>query len=268
MSRSSQPEGPKHVLITGASSGIGAALARHYARPGVMLSLAGRDEERVNGIALECEALRAQAEGAVVDVVDARAVAEWVLRRDALRSVDLVVANAGIGGATAVATPFGEAPEDARLIFNVNMLGVVNTVTPLVPLFAERGRGQIAIMSSLAGLLGIPHTPAYSASKAAAAVYGDALRRLLLPRGVEVCVVYPGYVATPMSDSLPFPRPFLWSVEKAAAHIAKGLAAGRGEIVFPRRLHLAIRLGGILPKRLLDRILAGRAARDLEREKP
>jgi short-subunit dehydrogenase len=268
MTGASPTDGPRHVLITGASSGIGAALAHHYARPGVTLSLSGRDADRVEAVAAACRALGAQAEGAVVDVVDAAAVADWIARRDALLPVDLAFANAGIGGATAVATPFGEEPEAARLIFNVNMLGVVNTVAPLVPLMAGRGRGQIAIVSSLAGLLGLPHTPAYSASKAAAAVYGDAMRRLLSPGGVKVCVVYPGYVETPMSDSLPFPRPFLWSVEKAAAHIAKGLAAGRAEIIFPRRLHLAIRVGGLLPRRLLDTILARRAARDLEREKP
>ncbi len=268
MTGASPTDGPGHVLITGASSGIGAALARHYARAGLTLSLSGRNADRIEAVAAACRALGAEAEGVVVDVVDAAVMADWISRRDALRPVELVVANAGIGGGTAVATKTGETPEDARLIFNVNMLGVVNTIAPLVPTMVGRGRGQIAIVSSLAGLLGIPHTPAYSASKAAAAVYGDAMRRLLLPSGVKVCVVYPGYVETPMSDSLPFPRPLLWSVEKAAVHIAKGLAAGRGEIIFPRRLHLAIRAGGLLPRRVLDTILARRAARDLEREKP
>lgn len=256
----------RHILITGASSGIGAALARLYARPGVTLSLTGRNVERIEAVATACVARGASVEGAVLDVVDAAAMAEWVLRRDASVPIDLVIANAGVGGSTAVGTHAGESPEDARLILNVNMLGVLNTLTPLIPALVRRGRGQIAIVSSMAGFLGLPHTPVYSASKAAAGIYGDALRRLLMPRGVRVSVVYPGYVETPMSDSLPFARPFLWSVEKAAKHIARELERGRKKIIFPRRLHLVIRFARLLPERWLDAILARRAARDLDRE--
>jgi short-subunit dehydrogenase len=256
----------RHILITGASSGIGAALARLYAQPGVTLSLSGRNVERIEGVAADCAARGADVEGVALDVVDAAAMAQWVLRRDETLPIDLVIANAGIGGATAVATQAGESADDARLILDVNMLGVLNTLIPLLPALVRRGRGQIAIVSSMAGFLGLPHTPVYSASKAAAGIYGDALRRLLMPSGVRVSVVYPGYVETPMSDSLPFARPFLWSVEKAARHIARELERGRRRIIFPRRLHLVIRFARLLPERWLDAILARRAARDLDRE--
>jgi short-subunit dehydrogenase len=118
----------------------------------------------------------------------------------------------------------------------------------------------------MAGFLGLPHTPVYSASKAAAGIYGDALRRLLMPHGVRVSVIYPGYVETPMSDSLPFERPFLWSVDKAAKHIARELVKGCRRIIFPRRLHAVMILARLLPERWLDAFLARRAARDLDRE--
>lgn len=258
---------PRHILITGASSGMGAALARLYAQPGVTLSLAGRNAERIEAVVAECAARGAIVEGVLLDVVDAAGMAEWVLRRDESVPIDLIVANAGIGGATAVGTHAGETPDDARLVLNVNMLGVINTINPLIPALLRRGRGQIAIVSSIAGFLGIPHTPAYSASKAAAGIYGDALRRLLMLRGVRVSVIYPGYVETPMSDSLPFPRPFLWSVEKAAKHIARELAKGRRRIIFPRSLYFVIRVARLLPERWLDALLARRAARDLDRER-
>lgn len=267
-SANERPEVSSHILITGASSGIGAALARLYAQPGVMLSLSGRNAERLDAVVADCREFGALVEGVLVDVVDAAAMAQWVSRRDALKEIDLVFANAGIGGSTAVATRTGELPEHARLILNINMMGVINTLTPLIPAFVARGRGQIAIVSSMAAFLGLPHSPVYSASKAAAGIYGDALRRLLMSSGVRVSVVYPGYVETPMSDSLPFERPLLWSVEKAAKHIARNLAKGKSRIIFPSGLYLVVILARLLPARWLDRIMAREAARDLARVRP
>lgn len=254
---------PRHVLITGASSGIGAELARLYAAPGVRLSLTGRHAERLAAVAAACRERGAHVETAIVQIVDAEALAAWVVECDATQNIDLVVANAGIGGARSIASPMGEDIEAAREILTVNVLGVVNTVAPLIPRLAGRGHGQIAIMASIAALVGLPHSPAYCASKAAVSVYGDALRRLLLPTGVSVSVIYPGYVDTPMSASLPFERLLLWPSDKAARHIADQLAKGRRTIAFPRLLHWVIRASGWLPAALLDKLLAERARRDL-----
>jgi short-subunit dehydrogenase len=178
----------------------------------------------------------------------------WLFACDSVVPVDLIVANAGIGGAPVLVENAGET-DAARRIISVNTLGVVNTVTPLLPRLIGRRAGQIAIVSSLSAFVGVPASPAYSASKAAAGIYGDALRRLLAPHGVRITTVYPGFVDTPMSQSLGFRGPFLWSADRAAVHIARGLARGRREMLFPWPLSLAARCIRSLPTALVDRLL-------------
>jgi short-subunit dehydrogenase len=200
---------PDHVVITGASSGIGAALARAYSRPGVRHSLLGRDQTRLTQIALDSRIRGADVKVHSCDVFDAPGMESWLLEVDSLHPVDLVIANAGIGGSKALAQNSLEAGDVARRILSTNVVGVVNTVTPLLPRFVARGHGHIAIVSSLAAFLGLPDCPAYSASKAALRIYGDALRRLVGPQGVDVSVICPGFINTPMSASLPFRPPLV-----------------------------------------------------------
>lgn len=245
---------PRHVAITGASSGLGAALAMAYAKRGALLSLSGRNRERLDGVAAKCAAASA-IDIAPLDVLDAEATRQWLRRRDAAAPVDLVIANAGIGGDEALdrADRYGEA--SARILAT-NIMGVVNTVTPLIPVFAERRAGHIAVMSSLAAFVGLPQSPAYSASKAGVKTYGDGLRRQLAAHGVAVTVICPGFVETPMTDALPFrPRP-MWTVERATEAIVRGLDRRARLVAFPRSLHLGARLGGLLPAALVDRMLA------------
>ena len=123
----------------------------------------------------------------------------------------------------------------------------------------ERRAGRIGIISSLAGHCGLPQSPAYSASKAAARVYGEGLRRLLEPSGVSVTVVCPGFIDTPMSASLPVRRPFLVSADTAAARIAGAMARRKAEISFPWQLALTMQLGLWLPRPVTDRLLAATA---------
>jgi short-subunit dehydrogenase len=167
--------------------------------------------------------------------------------------LDLVIANAGIGAVAALDS--GEPGSVARQILAVNAIGVVNTVTPLLPRFVARRHGHVAIMSSLAGLIGLPACPAYSASKAAARAYGGALRSLLAPSGVRVSVICPGFIDTPLMAPLQSRLPFLWTVDRAALHIARALARGRREILFPWRLATAMRLTAMLPPAAVDCIL-------------
>jgi short-subunit dehydrogenase len=244
-----------HVVITGASSGIGAALARVYGRWGWRLSLIARDAKRLEAVAADCGAGGNDVDIHPADVTDATAIDAAMKTCDLRQPVDLVIANAGIGGQAALACDGGEPGDIARQILTTNMLGVVNTVTPLLPLLVARRRGQIAIMSSLAALAGLPACPAYSASKAATRVYGAALRSLLAPSGVRVSVVCPGFIATPMTESLPFHLPFLWTADRAALHVARSLARGRREILFPWPLVAALRLVAVLPAAMGDRIL-------------
>ena len=246
----------QHVVITGASSGLGAALARTYAEPGVVLTLSGRHEERLASVATDCVAAGAKASIVTCDVTDASAMAAWLDATDRACAVNIVFANAGIGGLDAIAPNQGEPSATAQAIIATNTLGVINTATAILPRFVERRSGHLVVISSLAGLIGLPHSPAYCGSKAAATVYAEGLRRLMRPHGVRVTVVNPGFVDTPMARSLPEPKPQMWSAERAARTIKFGVSRGKAEINFPWPLWLAVSASRLVPNRLLDAFLA------------
>lgn len=244
---------PKSIVITGASSGIGKALALSYAAPGVFLALTGRNRDRLEAVAAQCAAVGAETAAATIDVRDADALEEWLAGQDRRRPFDLVIANAGISAGTGSS---GETAEQTREILSVNVDGVVSTVLAAVALMAPRGCGQIAIMSSLAAFRGFPGAPAYCASKAAVRVWGEALRGMLKPRGLQVSVICPGYVRSPMTAVNDFPMPFLMDAERAARIIRDGLAADKARIVFPRRLFAAVWLLSLLPPAWTDPMLS------------
>lgn len=243
---------PSHVLITGASSGIGEALALAYAAPGSLLSLSGRDETRLNQVASAARANGAEVEAVQCDVRDKDATAAWIETADRRRPIDLVIANAGISGGT-----YGgpETAESVRAVFAVNLDGVLNTVLPLIPRLIERGRGQIALISSVAGHRGLPGAPAYCGSKAAVKVWGEALRGALAPHGVKVSVVMPGFVKSRMTDANDFPMPFLMPAERAAEIIRTGLAANKARIAFPWQMAMIMWAFGMLSPGITDRFL-------------
>jgi short-subunit dehydrogenase len=219
-----------HILITGASSGIGEALALHYARPGVHLSLLGRDAARTTQTAERCKALGATVNAVALDVQDATAMDQWVRNCDSQAPLDIVIANAGVsaGGGGA-----GESGEQVRQIFSINVNGLFNTVLPAIELMRARQHGQIALMSSIAGFRGLPSAPAYCASKAAIKVWGEGLRGQLARDNVGVSVICPGFVVSGISKRNRFPMPFLMETGKAARIIADGIARNRGRISFP-----------------------------------
>ncbi len=243
---------PQSIVITGASSGIGAALARAYAAPGVTLALLGRHDGRLADTADACRSQGAEVATATVDVTDSAAMRGWLEDWDRDRAVDLVIANAGISGGTGSG---GEHAAQTREIYRVNLDGVLNTVLPLIPAMRDRGRGQIALMSSLAGFLGFPGAPAYSASKAAVRAYGQALRGALYGEGVQVSVICPGFIKSPMTAVNSFPMPFLMPADKAAQRIKRGLARDRAQIAFPLPLHALVWLLATLPPGISGRLL-------------
>jgi short-subunit dehydrogenase len=240
---------PKTVLITGATSGIGAALAIEYAAPGVRLVLSGRDPERLAAVAAAAGAVGAEVDAAIVDVTDPHATAQWVEAADEATPLDLAIANAGISGGTHGG---GESVAQANAIFGTNIGGVVNTLHPAAERMAARGHGQIALVSSLAGFRGLPGAPAYSASKAAARAWGDAMRGRMKRRGVTVSVVCPGFIRTPMTDLNRFPMPMLMEADKAAALIRRRLARGHAMIAFPLPMYLFVRAMAALPRPVGD----------------
>lgn len=246
---------PKRILITGASSGIGRALALHYARPGVFLALTGRSLPRLKDVAEECEKVGAQAVYSALDITDRAAVKGWVGSVQQAAPLDLVIANAGISGGTG-GLPNGESVEQARWIFDVNLGGVLNTVDAVLPVMMAAGRGQIALMSSLAGFCGWHGAPAYSASKGAVRLYAEGLRGSLRPAGVQVSVICPGFVDTPMTAVNPYAMPFMMSAPRAAAVIARGLERNKGRIAFPWPMYMLAGVIGILPDALAEVVLS------------
>ena len=243
---------PRSILITGASSGIGEALAMTYAGPGVSLVLSGRDAGRLEAVAAACRQRGATVHTEIIDVADRGAMARWIDEIDRATPVDLVVANAGIGVGSADGF---ETEEQTRAVFGVNLGGAFNTVLPLVPRFVARRRGQIALLSSLASFRGFPGSPTYCGSKAALRVWGEGLRGDMHAYGVEVSVICPGFVASRITARNEFPMPFLMGAESAAAIVKRGLARNRGRIAFPFPMYFAIWLLGTFPPFLTDPLL-------------
>ncbi len=241
------------IVITGASSGIGAALALAYAAPGVALGLTGRDPARLEATAMQCRAQGALVEAGVVDATDRAAMAGWLAGFDAVHPADLVIANAGISAGTGLG---GETEEQARRIFAVNLDGVLNTLYPALAAMRRRGHGQVAVMASLAGFRGVPGAPAYCASKAAVRVLGESLRGELAGQGIGVSVICPGFVKSGMTAGNPFPMPFLMETDRAAEHIKRRLARNQGRIAFPWPMAAAVWLLMALPSGLVDRLVA------------
>ena len=244
------------VFLTGASSGLGEALARHYARAGATVGLVARRAERL-------EQLRASLPGTsaayVADVRDLPAMQRAAAAFIAAHGVpDIVIANAGVSHGT-----YTEIAEDAatfREIMDINVAGLVHTFQPFVVAMRERGDGSLVGIASVAGLRGIPYAGAYSASKAAAIKYLEALRVEMRRSGVAVTTICPGYVDTEMTRENPYRMPFLLSSEEAARRFARVIAARRRYAIVPWQMAIVGRILQALPDALYDR-LAARAGR-------
>jgi short-subunit dehydrogenase len=236
----------KSILITGASAGLGAALAEAYAAPGRVLALVARNPDRLSAVATRCRARGAEVFTRCLDVTDTDALAAWIGNFDQKQPLDLVIANAGVAS-TIPPGMQGESWEDIRRVFDTNLYGTLATIHPAMMAMRARGRGQIALMSSLGAFVGMPISPAYNASKAAVKIYGEGLRGWLASQGVGVSVICPGFVQSEMSEAYPGPTPFLISAQRAAAIIQRGLARNRARIAFPFPLTLVMSILALLP---------------------
>jgi short-subunit dehydrogenase len=241
----------RHVAITGASSGLGRALAVASARPGVTLHLAARDAARLEDTATACRAAGATVATTVLDVRDAAACAAWI---GGMGQLDLLLANAGISGGTGgVAEPGAQV----RAVFETNVMGVLNTALPALEKLAaqppgEDGvRGRIGVVASVVAFIAAPSAPAYTASKAAVQRWAEATDATQKRRGVRLHAICPGFIRTPMTAVNHFPMPFMISAEEAAKRTLAGILAGRTRVAYPRRTYFIARLIGALPQGLL-----------------
>lgn len=245
---------PQTVLITGATGGIGGALAEIYAEPGNTLILQGRNHLRLAKLAVIGEARGAGVLTHTLDLRNLDELREWLVEVCRKVKVDLLIVNAGININIGVRGE-GESWDDVQELLEVNVKAAMITVDAVLPAMRERGLGQIALMSSLAAYHGLPVTPSYSASKAAIKAYGEALRGWLAPEGVRVNVVMPGYVESKMCREMIGPKPFLMAPEKAARYIKRGLTRNQARISFPFPLNFGTWWLSVLPSGISVRLL-------------
>lgn len=241
----------RRILITGATGAIGEALAEAYARSDVTLYLHGRNEAKLVEVSERCRAAGAEVLTQCMDVRDSARLQAWLA---ALGPLDLVIINAGMNTNIGLAGQ-GEPWAEVEALLDTNLKATMAMVHAVVPAMRQRGRGQIALVSSLAGYFGLPVTPAYCASKAGVKAYGEALRGWLGPEGVRVNVIMPGYVKSAMCDEMPGPKPFLWTPERAVRTIKRGLARDKPRISFPFPLNWGTWWLAVLPASLSTRIV-------------
>ncbi|MFN3231190.1 MAG: SDR family NAD(P)-dependent oxidoreductase [Alphaproteobacteria bacterium] len=248
-------ENPKSILITGASSGIGAALAEQYAEAGVTLFLGGRDPDRLDAIAQRCRTKGAAVLTQVCDVVDEAGMRAWIEASDDHQPLNLVIANAGIAGGTPHVSGLQEV---ALTVFEANVTGIFNTIHPALERMAKRpwpvSDAQIAIMSSMWGHLGSARSPAYVSSKAAVKAYGQSLRGAVRHMGIGVTVLCPGYVRSAMLNESMASVPFLIDADKAARIMRRALARNKARITFPWQVRWLAMIAINLPGWLVDRL--------------
>lgn len=240
------------IFITGASSGIGAALARAYANAGAQLGLVARRGELLESLGAELGACGATATVYAVDVTDThamRAAADDFVERTG--GIDRVIANAGIGIGDTLRE--GDSESVARLM-RVNVIGVTNTLVPFIPAALRQSSGTLVAVSSVAGHRGLPGRAAYSASKAALITFMDALRMQLVGTGVHAMTLCPGFVRTPLTETLQHDLPFVLEPAAAASLMQRAIEANKKTYTLPWQMDLLRHVMVHAPEWLLRRL--------------
>ena len=243
------------ILITGASGGIGAALARALAAPAVTLLLWGRDAARLAETASACAALGAVCETQAFDIRDADDQLARLAAADAQRPIDLAIFNAGLGGSVDDDAQ-AEDPARARATAEVNFVAPVVGASLIADRMAMRRAGRIVLIGSIAESFPLPMAPTYAATKAGLAMFAEALSIRMAKHGVGVTLVSPGFIDTPMSRAVPEPKPFLMPADAAARAIVRGIATGKRRIVVPWQFAVIRCIARLLPRALLRAILS------------
>ncbi len=236
------------VFITGASSGIGKALAQQYAAQGATLGLVARRGELLETLKaqLNCPCMIFSADVGDTDAL--RGAAQQFIEQFGVP--DIVIANAGVSAGTLTENQNDNQTFEA--IFAINVFGMVSTFQPFIQAMKQAGQGQLVGIASVAGIRGLPGAGAYSASKAAAISYLESLRVELAPAHIQVTTIAPGYIRTPMTDVNAYPMPFLMDVDSAARKFVAAIAKKSRFVVIPWQMGLLAKLMRIIPPALWD----------------
>lgn len=247
----------KVVFLTGASSGIGEALAFAMAKRGATVGLVARRKDLLDDLADRCTKAGGKARAFAVDVTDEVAVADAA---DDIRGefgrIDILIANAGIGGNDDDTRSY--KPQSVKRVIDINLLGAVNAVHAIVPYMIDRGEGHIVAISSLAGFRGLPKSAAYSASKAGMTAFFESVRLDVKHKGIDVTIIQPGFIKTPLTAGRHNKMPFLMELEAAIPLFLKAIEKKKRFAAFPWQLATIVRAGKFMPAWLYDRI-AGKA---------
>ena len=247
----------KVVFLTGASSGIGEGLALSLAKRGAILGLIARRETELRDLATRCQAAGGIARAFAADVTDADEIAKAADQlRNEFGHIDIMIANAGIGGNNSETRSL--QPEAVKKVIDINLLGAVNSIHAVLPDMLKRGSGHLVAISSLAGFRGLPKSAAYSASKAGMTALFESVRLDVQHKGIDVTIIQPGFIKTPLTAGRENKMPFLMELDDAIPLFLRAIEKRRKFAAFPWQLATIVRAGRIFPTWLYDKV-AGRA---------
>ncbi len=246
----------KIVLLTGASSGIGEGLALKIAERGAIVGLIARRREMLEALAVKIEQTGGTARIFVCDVVDAEATQRAADKfRAEFGEIDILIANAGIGGNNAETRSL--QPAAVKKLIDINLLGAVNSVAAVLPQMLDRKSGQLVAVASLAGVRGLPNSAAYSASKAGMIAFFESVRLDVQNQGVDVTIILPGFIKTPLTSGRANKMPFLMELEDSMPLFLGAIEKKKKYAAFPWQLAALVRAGRIFPAWLYDKIAGG-----------
>jgi short-subunit dehydrogenase len=250
----------KVVLVTGASSGIGRGVAVEIARRDARVGLFARRADTLQEIVGEIESLGGRSVALPGDVQDANAVRAAADRlHEEFGVIDVLIANAGIGSTNDAAEL---RPTEVANVINVNVIGAANSVAAVVPQMVARGRGQLVVISSLAAYRGLPKSAAYCSSKAAVSAFFESLRLDLRPRGIDVTIIHPGFIKTPLTAGRQAQMPFLMDLDVAVNKIVGAIEKKKKSYSFPWQLASVVRAGMFMPTSMYDWIASRNSFRE------
>jgi NAD(P)-dependent dehydrogenase (short-subunit alcohol dehydrogenase family) len=251
----------KKVFITGASSGIGAALALEFAKRGAIVGAFARRAEELDKLAIESESFSGEVIALPGDVTD------WASVSDAVSgfiethgAVDLMIANAGVGGNSRHASQY--SPDDFQRVVGINLVGAFNTVRAVLPSMVSRGAGHLVAISSLAGFRGLPKSSGYCSSKAGMTSLFESVRLDCRGTGIDVTIIQPGFIRTPLTSGRKSKLPFMMELEESIPHFMNAIEKRKRFAAFPWQLALLVRSGKFFPSWLYDRIAGSTRYRD------